>query len=109
MAKIKRKIIKKQHFAYEVNEAYSTKASVCCHEHSNKCMKNGRNPKTYKNNKYNYYPTEIHGILICKKCGRTWNRDVVGAINILNIFLEEQYYQQPRPYRFTKQCYTTDN
>lgn len=104
LKKIERRLKKKKNEAYEVNENYSTKASVCCHGHKNKKMTNGYSEEKYKNGKAKYCPREIHGILHCENCSRTWNRDWVGSINIYDIFVAT-LNQQARPYRFTKDCH----
>ena len=102
--KIKRYMVKKGLQVLEENEAYTTKSSVCCHGHENQCMKNGHSLAEYKNGIYmdcpRKMPQHVHGILICQGCGRTWNRDFVGAINILNLYMA-RVHGEPRPERFT--------
>ena len=102
---IKRFMVKKGLRVVEENEAYSTKSSVCCHGHENQCMKNGHSVQDYKNGKFletpAKMPRQVHGILVCKRCKRTWNRDVVGATNILDIYLARMH-GLPRPERFTR-------
>ena len=84
-------MVKRGYAVCEEKEAYSTKSSLCCHGHLNKCMKNGQNVVTFRNGKYKENPSkitmEVHGSLICQKCGRTWNRDFVGAVNIYDIYV----------------------
>jgi hypothetical protein len=103
--KIKRLMVKKGMRVVEEKEGYSTKSSVCCHGAENKCMKNGHSIQAYKNGKFletpAKMPRKVHGILICQRCKRTWNRDVVGAVNILDIYLARMY-GLPRPQRFTR-------
>ena len=60
-----------------INEYNTSKSSLCCHGHRNKCMKDGHG-ETQKT---------VHGVSICTKCGKTWNRDVVGSSNILQILI----------------------
>ena len=104
--KIKRLMVKKGMRVVEENEAWSTQSSVCCPgQAKNQCMKNGHSIHDYKNGKFvdnpAKMPRKVHGILICQRCKRTWNRDVVGAINILDIYLARMY-GLPRPQRFTR-------
>ena len=84
-------MVKRGYAVCEEKEAYSTKSSLCCHGHLNKCKKNGQPVETFKKGKYidkpNKMPREVHGILICQKCGKTWNRDYVGAVNIYDIYV----------------------
>ena len=87
-----------------VNEAYTTKASVCCHGAETKNMKNGHSRESYKNGNYRNYPYEIHGIRICQRCGRTWHRDKVGAINIYDVYMA-LLNNEERPFRYTRACY----
>lgn len=105
LKKIQRLMVKKNLRVVEEKEAYSTKASVCCHGHANKEMKCGQAPDIFKQGKYKdcpaKKPSKVHGILICQKCKRTWNRDVVGPTNILDIYLARME-GHPRPERFTK-------
>jgi len=105
LKKIQRLMVKKGLRVVEEKEAYSTKSSVCCHGHLNKEMKCGQSPETFKKGKYkgcpNKKPRKVHGILVCQKCKRTWNRDVVGATNILDIYLARMEGHQ-RPERFTR-------
>ena len=105
LLKIERLMVKKGLRTCEEKEAYSSKSSVCCHGYRNHNQRNGQPLATYKKGKYlatpGKMPREVHGILICNKCGRTWDRDVVGAINILDIYLARMRGQQ-RPERFTR-------
>jgi transposase len=105
LKKIQRLMVKKGLRVVEEKEAYSTKASVCCHGYANKEMKCGQSPDTFKQGKYkecpDKKPSKVHGILVCQKCKRTWNRDVVGATNILDIYLARME-GHPRPERFTR-------
>jgi ribosomal protein L37AE/L43A len=124
LKKIERRMVKRGFSTFEVDESYTSKASVCCHGAKNECQKNGQDPRTYKiktsekNKKIQekkkkalestgktcktpYYKREIHGILICNKCGNTWDRDVVGAVNIADVAIA-QLYGFARPERFTK-------
>jgi len=91
LKKIEALMVKRGYAVCEEKEAYSTKSSLCCHSHLNKCMKNGQDVVTFRNGKYKENPSkmprEVHGILICQKCGRTWNRDFVGAVNIYDIYV----------------------
>jgi len=97
-------MVKKGYAVCEEKEAYSSKSSVCCHGHLNESMKNGQLVETYKRGKYvekpEKMPKHIHGILICQKCGSTWNRDFVGAFNILTIYIARMEGLE-RPERFT--------
>ena len=109
---IQRRMVKKGLPVVQVKEAYSTKSSICCHGHENKCMHNGIGPDAYKGGKFKdspkKVPHKIHGILVCQKCKRTWNRDVVGAINILDIYLADMEGQS-RPHRFTHSYWKNQN
>jgi len=104
--RIKRLMVQKGLRVVEEKEAYSTKSSVCCHGAQNSCMKNGHSVHDYKNGKFletpAKMPRKVHGILVCQRCKRTWNRDVVGAVNILDIYLARMN-GQPRPERFTRE------
>jgi hypothetical protein len=108
LKEIKRLMVKKGLDICEENEAYSSKSSVCCHGHANRKMPNRQPPATYKKGKYseqpNNMPREVHGILICNQCGKTWNRDVVGATNIREIYLARMR-GEARPLRFTRAGY----
>lgn len=99
LKKMEHKMVKTGLRVCEENESMSTKSSLCCHGHHNKKMPNGQDPKMFKNGNYKYYPDEVHGILICKKCGRTWDRDFVGAVNILDIYMARMN-GLTRPQRF---------
>ena len=105
LKKIQRLMVKKRLRVAKENEAYSSKSSVCCHGHANKDMKNGHSPKTYMKGKHKdcpeKKPSKVHGILVCQKCKTTWYRDVVGAINILEIYLARMEGHR-RPTRFTR-------
>jgi len=57
-----------------VNEYRTSKSSLCCPGADNKRM--------YCRNVHR----AVHGVSICQGCGTTWNRDVVGASNILLCF-----------------------
>lgn len=106
--KIERHFVKRGYNCCEENEAYSSKASVCCHSHANVKMKNGQNIANFKRGKYvdtpSKMPRQIHGILHCKNCGKTWDRDLVGSVNIYDIFMD-RWLNGRRPYRFTEACY----
>jgi transposase len=82
-------MVKKGLRVFEENLAYSTKFSVCCPGPENQCIKNGYSIEAYKEGKFletpAKMPREVHGLLICQGCKRTWGRDVVGARNILDI------------------------
>lgn len=109
LKEIQRLMVKKGIQVVEENEAYSTKSSVCCHGEENKEMKNGHLPEMFMKGKYRdcpeKKPSKVHGILVCQKCKRTWNRDVVGATNILDIYLARMNDQR-RPERFTRSFWT---
>ena len=111
---IERRMTKRGYLAFEVPEGMSSKSSVCCHGAHNKNQRNGQDQQTYKIKtakhktlregeevKPIHCPAHVHGILICKKCGRTWNRDVVGSVNILDIAIDE-LHGLPRAVRFTR-------
>jgi hypothetical protein len=106
LKKIERRMIKRGFSAFEVNESYSTKSSVCCHGSVTYEQPNGQNPATYKVKRGQQptgkpVPTTVHGIRICKECGRTWNRDVTGGLNIWYIAVDH-LIGFPRHWRFTK-------
>ena len=105
LAKIKRRMVKKGLKVVEEKEGYSSKSSVCCPGHRNEEMKNGHAIEEYRNGFFldepAKMPRKVHGLLICTRCKRTWNRDVVGAINILDIYLARMQ-GLPRPARFTR-------
>ena len=73
LKKIEALMVKRGYAVCEEKEAYSTKSSLCCHGHLNKCMKNGQPVETFKKGKYIDEPTkmprQVHGILICQKRG----------------------------------------
>ena len=111
---IKRRMNKRGYSAFEVPEGKTSESSVCCHGAKNKNQRNGQSPDTYKIKtikwktlregeevKPIHYPTHVHGICICQKCKRTWNRDAVGSINILDIAIDV-LDDLPRAVRFTK-------
>ena len=111
---IERRMIKRGYAAFQVPEGMSSKASLCCHGAHNKQQKNGQSPSTYKikTTKHKtlregekvkpiHCPAKVHGISICEKCGRTWNRDVVGSVNILDIAIDA-LQGFPRAIRFTR-------
>jgi len=91
LKKIEALMVKRGYAVCKEKEAYSTKSSQCCHGLLNKCMKNGQDVVTFRNGKYKENPSkiprEVHGSLICQKCGRMWNRDFVGAVNIYDIYV----------------------
>ena len=103
--KIQRRMVAKGIPTCEVNEAYSTKSSLCCHGAHNRCQRNGQDPITFKKGRYqaapDNMPREVHGILICQRCGKTWNRDFVGAVNIFDIYIA-RIRGEPRPARFKR-------
>ena len=104
--KIKRRLIKRGYSACEVPEQWSSKSSVCCHGAVNEEQKNNQPPQKYKvkkgeNPSEKPVPSKVHGILICPKCGRTWDRDFVGALNITDIAIDH-LLGLPRHWRFTK-------
>lgn len=86
--KIKRHAIKCGYEVVLVNEAYTSKRSACCHGHDLKPMK-----RTAANGE----KEDIHGLRICKKCGRTWDRDVSAALNIFDVFYDHMVLGGPRP------------
>ena len=92
LKKIGRRMIKRGYSAFEVQEQYSTKSSVCCQGAVNFDQPNGQPNAT---------SDCVHGILICPKCRRTWNRDLVGAVNITDIAIDH-LMGLPRDPRFTK-------
>jgi len=98
-------MVKRGYAVCEEKEAYSTKSTLCCHGLLNKCMKNGQDVVTFRNGKYNEnlskMPREVHGILICQKCERTWNRDFVGAVYIYDIYVARMN-EWARPVRFAR-------
>ena len=105
LKKIDRLMVKKRHAVFEVNEAYTSKSSLCCPGHLNACQRNGQDPTIFKKGKYSDDPSQmprvIHGISCCTNCGRTWNRDLVGSANIL-VIARAQLNGEPRPDRFTR-------
>jgi transposase len=109
LKKMEHKMVKLGLRVCEENECMSTKSSLCCHGHHNKHMPNGQDPVTYKKGKFKNaperMPSEVLGILICQECGRTWNRDYVGAVNIWDIYLARMT-GLPRPARFNLQHIT---
>ena len=70
-----------------IYEFRTSKASLCCPGKENKRM--------YCRNVHR----EVHGVSICQGCGTTWNRDVVGASNILLCF-EAVVRGEARPAQF---------
>ena len=68
-------------------------------------MKNGVPKELYKKGIFvdcpQKIPHEIHSILNCQNCKRTWNRDVVGGINIFDIYVAHMH-GEARPERFTR-------
>ena len=102
-------MVKKGLQVVEEKEAYSTKSSVCRHGEKTKEIKNGHLPEMFMKGKYRdcpeQKPSKVHGILLCQKCKRTWNRDVVGATNILDIYLARMNGRE-RPERFTRSFWT---
>lgn len=91
--KIKRYAIKSGYEIVLVNEWGTSKMSACCRGHEMKPMK--RRVATGETE-------EIHGLRICKKCGRTWDRDVSAALNIFDAFYEEMVLGGPRPSHLVK-------
>ena len=102
-------MVKKGLQVVEEKKGYSSKSSVCCHGHRNEEMKNGHPIEQYKDGFFldepAKMPRKVHGLLICTRCKRTWNRDVVGAINILDIYLARMQGLS-RPARFTRAFWT---
>ena len=50
------------------------------------CGCNSRNQQHSKHSKIeNHSESLVHGLIRCKTCNRTWNRDVNGSLNILHI------------------------
>ena len=85
-------MIKRGYSAFEVQEQYSTKSSLCCHGAVHFEQPNGQPNAT---------SSHVHGILVCPTCRRTWDRDLVGAVNITDIAIDH-LMGLPRHPRFTK-------
>ena len=104
--KMGRRMVQRGYSCFEVKEGNSSKASVCCHGAMNKCQANNQPQNTYKVKKGGQptnkpVPSEVHGILICQNCGRTWDRDLVGGLNITDIGIDHLMGLE-RQWRFTK-------
>jgi hypothetical protein len=89
--KLRRHAVKKGYKVFMVNEAYTTKRSVCCPNGDHPTNGNWRDNRGVK----------VHGILVCNDCGRLWNRDKVGSINIYDIAVAV-VNNEPRPARFVR-------
>ena len=87
------------------HRVFRNERSLRSHGHQTKEMRNGVAPEIHKKGIHKdcpqNVPRKIHGILVCQKCKTTWNRDVVGATNILDIYLARMEGHQ-RPARFTR-------
>lgn len=94
--KIRRRAVKKGYRVYLVDEAYTSKRSCCCS--CDTC-----NLYETIGDETGYEKRKIHGMLICKKCGSTWDRDFSAGINIFDIFYNHMVLGNPRNIKFTKQ------
>jgi hypothetical protein len=106
LKKTERRMVQRGYSAFEVPEGYSSLASFCCHGAVNVKQKNNQPHHTYKVKKGKQpsdkpVPSEVHGILICQKCGRTWDRDLVGGLNVTDIAIDILIGLE-RHWRFTK-------
>ena len=73
------KRLKNRGFVININESYTTQSTACCHaEHS-------YYTQYLTNDEGEIVSKTIRGILNCKNCGITWNRDYMSSININHI------------------------
>jgi len=83
VAAIRRYARKKGYKTFLVDESYTSKMMSCCQVSNWKHQKNNKGEK-------------IHGLCICQKCHKTWNRDYNASINILEI-AKSIIENRPRP------------
>ena len=104
-----------------VNEAFTTRASNCCHGAITTYQRNGIGPDEFKKKKKNRlhkikgkppdrtprHPSHNTGILICTNCGKALSRDSTGGQNQFCV-AQCVLKGEPRPERFTKRLYQLD-
>lgn len=101
-AKAKKRAVQRGYDVFVVDEAYTTKSSLCCHQHKaqNREARNGMSPETYRNGRYKAFPRTVRGSLVCNNCGTTYGRDGASGVNIYEI-AKALLTGEPRPERFT--------
>ena len=121
LAKIRRLMVKQGCKVFIVNEAYTTKASTCCHGALTTYQRNGIGPEEFKIKLENMqnkikgrppdrtprHPSHNTGILTCTNCGKALSRDSTGGQNQFCV-AQCVLKGEPRPERFPKRLYQLD-
>lgn len=87
--KLRRHAIKRGYEWNLVKEHYTSKRSGCCAGADVKPMKNACGD-------------DIHGVRICKRCGKTCDRDLNSGFQIFHIYYKDQVRGEGRPVQYQK-------
>lgn len=93
--RIKRHAIKSGYEIISVDEFRTSKMSSCCRGFTMRPMR-GFNKKGVFG--------DLHGVRICNKCGKTWDRDFSAAINIFDVFYNSIVLGGEHPPHLRRDC-----